>query len=200
MSETVGMERLVWALERAPFGGLDDDVAMLSPAERARFEAAAPDARGGFLAGRVLLRRLAAAQLGIDPERVPIRAVCPDCGGPHGRPFVEGSQLRLSLSRCAGAVAAAVAWGCDVGIDVETLGHAETARDAIREVAGGGPSHWTRVEATLKADGRGLRVDPRRVRIAGLTARVLDRPTRYRIVEPDVGAALQLSIAVADPP
>ena len=69
-------------------------------------------------------------------------------------------------------------------------------------MAGGeGIAHWTRVEATLKADGRGLRVDPREVRITGseteLEAQVVDRPTRYRILEPALHPGLQVSVAIA---
>ena len=155
-----------------------------------------------FLAGRMLVRRLAGEQLGIAPADVPLVAVCPDCGGPHGRPMIEGSTLEVGLSRCAAGIVAVAAWNRRIGVDIEATSDADRHRDAIRRVAGGeGLEHWTRVEATLKADGRGLRIDPREVSVttdgAELVAAVADRPTRYRIVEPDVGPTMQLSIAIA---
>lgn len=64
-----------------------------------------------------------------------------------------------------------------VGIDVEPLDGTADRFTAIRAVAGPWASDvadgaealtaWTTVEAVLKADGRGLEIDPRRVRLAG---------------------------------
>lgn len=147
--------------------------------------------------GRALLRRLAAEQLGIAPEDVPLEQRCPDCGGPHGRPVIVGSELRVSLSRCAGGAVAVGAWGRAIGVDVEPRELPAARSDAIRTVAGGaGVAHWTRVEAVLKADGRGLRVDPRTVRIAGDVATIGDEPSRYRLIEPDVAPDLHVTVAV----
>ncbi|PZQ91913.1 MAG: 4-phosphopantetheinyl transferase [Leifsonia xyli] len=181
------MEGVAWAIEEAP----------ADPAER-------------MLAGRMLLRRLAGEQLGLAPELVPLEARCPDCGGPHGRPVVTGSELRVSLSRCAAGIVAVAVWGRDIGVDVEARADEAGRLAAIREVAGGGGlAHWTRVEAVLKADGRGLRVDPRTVGIVAdgdgiLTATVADTGRRYRILEPaldpHLAPVLQLSIALASRP
>ena len=196
------VDPFVWAIQLSPQLGDDAGLATLSPTERRRFDGTPPGTRDSFLAGRVLLRRLVATQLGIEPDQVPLTAVCPDCGGPHGRPVVEGSELRVSLARCDVGVVAVAAWGRELGVDVEPTADAERSELAIRSVAGGeGLAHWTRVEATLKADGRGLRVDPREVRITGsgaeLEARVADRPTRYRILEPALHPELQVSVAIA---
>ena len=196
------MESFVWIVGGPAVGDRADGLAILSPAERDRLEHAPIGMQESFLAGRMLLRRLAGEQLGIAPADVPLIAVCPDCGGPHGRPVVEGSTLQVSLAHCAAGIVAAAAWDRPIGVDIESTADADRRRDAIRGVAGGeGLAHWTRVEATLKADGRGLRVDPREVRLttegAELVAAVRDRQTRYRIVEPDVGPAMQLSIAIA---
>ena len=155
-------------------------------------DASAPDA------GRALLRRLAAEQLGIASEKVTLTQRCPDCGGPHGRPVVAGSELRVSLARCVLGAVAVAAWGTGIGVDVEPLAQTPARLAAIEEVAGGaGIAHWTRVEAVLKADGRGLRVDPRRVRIEGGIASIDGEPARYRIVEPAVDTPLQVSVALA---
>jgi 4'-phosphopantetheinyl transferase len=158
------------------------------------------DAAGhaGAAAGRALLRRLAAEQLGIAPEDVPLVQRCPDCGGPHGRPMIDGSELRVSLARCELGAVAVAAWGADIGVDVEPLVQSAERLAAIREVAGGdGIAHWTRVEAVLKADGRGLRVDPRRVRVSGAAAWVDGEPARYRIIEPSLDTPVQVSVALA---
>lgn len=196
------MDSFVWVLADAVVRDRAGGLAILSSAERERFEDAPIGMQDSFLVGRMLLRRLAGEQLGIPPADVPLIAVCPDCGGPHGRPIIEGSTLQVGLSRCAAGIVAVAAWDRPIGVDVESMSDADRRRDAIRRVGGGeGLEHWTRVEATLKADGRGLRVDPREVRVetegAELIAAVSDRPTRYRIVEPDVGPAMQLSIAIA---
>ena len=155
-------------------------------------DASAPDA------GRALLRRLAAEQLGVAPEDVPLTQRCPDCGGPHGRPEIADSELRVSLARCALGAVAVAAWGADIGVDVEPSAQTPARLAAIEEVAGGtGVARWTRVEAVLKADGRGLRIDPRRVRIEGDIATIAGEPARYRIVEPFVDTPLQVSVAFA---
>lgn len=148
-----------------------DVVARLSAGDRERLAALAgdPDAAARFLAGREALLT-AAERFGF--PGVTIDATCPDCGRAHGRPRVPGEgALHLALSHAAGA-AFAVAASAPVGIDAEAL---DTDADRLREAASllarpiGRPQAalraWTVVEAVLKADGRGLRVDPARVRL-----------------------------------
>ncbi|MBC7589835.1 MAG: hypothetical protein H7226_02170 [Salinibacterium sp.] len=164
-------------------------LAILSPAEITRADS------DSFVAGRMLLRTLAGEILGIEAQAVPLSATCPDCGGPHGQPRIAG--LAVSLSRCATAVVAVAALKGSVGVDVEPRqGSAERAA-AIMEVAGPGSiraiQRWTSVEAALKADGRGLRLDPRNV---GVTA---DRATlgdaRYELWHPEPAPDLQVTVA-----
>ena len=165
-------------------------VAMLSPAELTRADS------DSFIEGRMLLRTLAGEILGIDPAAVPLSATCPECGGPHGQPRIPG--LTVSLSRCAAAIVAVAATEGSVGIDVEPLeGSAERAA-AIAAVAGGrrgggGIRRWTSVEAALKADGRGLRVDPRDVSVTAGSATLGD--ARYELWHPELDADLQSTIA-----
>lgn len=153
-----------------------------------------------FLQGRLLLRELVSELTGTDPDLVRIEAVCPDCGGPHGRPRVLGHDLHVSLSRCAHAIVAVAAWHSPLGVDVELRDadpRSET-NDAIEAVAGpGGLERWTSVEAVLKADGRGLRVDPREVDIAGDVATLGD--ARYSLRHPVVSNELQISVATLLP-
>lgn len=87
---------------------------------------------------------------------------------------------------------------------------AEPFDDAVREAAGGAPGgllRWVRTEAVLKADGRGLRVDPAAVEFVSdagsgtaWTARLADTGVRYRGGEPtgaDVPPGVLVSVAWA---
>lgn len=97
---------------------------------------------------------------------------CPWCGGPHGRVRVSHAAFVASVTYAAGYAIVAVAATADavaLGID------AEPALDRRREAAGmsgvlgedvASARDWVRVEAALKADGRGLRIDPATVRVA----------------------------------
>jgi 4'-phosphopantetheinyl transferase len=177
-------------------------IAMLSDAELARYQAQSGPVGERFLQGRKLLREMVGESLGISPVEVEIVARCKDCGGPHGRPFAVGTTLGLSVSHCAGGVVAAVSTTGQVGVDAEPSVGSAVRLAAIAEVAGrGSVAHWTRVEAVLKADGRGLRVDPRQVDIVhvdgGIEALVGGGGIRYRITEPILAPGLQVSIAVA---
>ena len=141
-------------------------IELLSPDERERF---ARDARPErFLAGRMLLRELASEFTARPLASIAIDARCPDCGEQHGRPTITGTELFVSLSHADGLVVAALSDSAPIGVDIERR-HASTERlAAIREITGDdGVRHWTGVEAVLKADGRGLRVDPRAIHIAG---------------------------------
>ncbi|CAN5381495.1 4'-phosphopantetheinyl transferase superfamily protein [soil metagenome] len=172
----------------------DTALGMLSDAERRRYDAAPSDT---FLLGRLLLRRLVGELTGVAPEDVPLVAVCPDCGGPHGRPAVVGSALHVSLSHSAVAVVAAASWDGPVGVDVEPLKVSDEALTAVGMLAGEGSlERWTRVEAVLKADGRGLRVDPALVLFEGDTATVSGSPARYRVSEVQLAPDVRVSVAV----
>ena len=167
---------------------------LLSGAERLRAEGMQQLARDSFLRGRALLASLAHAA----GEHGAIVAACPDCGGPHGRPVIAGSRLQVGLSRCATAVVAVSSWDAAVGVDVEPRVASAARLDAIDTLTGHRSiAHWTAVEAVLKADGRGLRVDPSEVVIEGGEARVLDRPVRYRLMVPELDEFLQVTVAVA---
>ena len=164
-------------------------LAILSPAELTRADS------DSFIMGRMLLRTLAGEILGIDPQAVPLSATCPDCGAPHGEPRIPG--LAVSLSRCATAVVAVAALEGSVGVDVEPRqGSAERAA-AIEEVAGMGSiraiQRWTSVEAALKADGRGLRLDPRHVDVTADSATLGD--ARYELWHPEPAPDLQVTVA-----
>ena len=158
-------------------------LAGLSPRELDRLSAEGD--KDAFLQGRLMLRDLA-RELGV-PNPI-IDATCPDCGGAHGAPVVRDSELRVTLSRCAEALVVAGTRGRGIGVDVELAG---------ADVAGvGSIARWTSVEAVLKADGRGLRVDPDAVTIDGDVAEISGSVIRYRILTPELDPRLEVRIAV----
>jgi 4'-phosphopantetheinyl transferase len=162
------------ALSSAELGELS---ASLDAGERARaarfhFE----HDRRHYVASRGLLRRLLSAVLD-----KPAAALVFEHGA-HGKPAISpallrGRALRFNLSHSAGWAMFAVAWDCEVGIDLESIARLkrdvdgltglaarvlsareltiwqtlpETAREAAFLRA------WTRKEAYAKATGRGL--------------------------------------------
>lgn len=92
--------------------------------------------------------------------------VCPRCGGEHGPLRVTGAPWRASISYAGGLAVAGVYPATALGFAID----AEPLVDPARDAAGipGGLLRWVRVEATLKADGRGLRVEPA---VVAVTAR-----------------------------
>ncbi|TBN57641.1 4-phosphopantetheinyl transferase [Glaciihabitans arcticus] len=168
-------------------------LAALSAHEQGRLDATPRHKQDDFLAGRLLLRRLVTELTG-DAD-VEIVAKCPDCGGPHGQPTVPDSTVWLSLSHGVDAVVAAASLEGRVGVDVERLDQPE-ALEAIRSLTGEATTQrWTRVEAILKADGRGLRVDPSQVVIEGDTGWVRGEATRYALEERELAPGLRASLA-----
>ena len=185
---------------------------LLGAAERVRAaELVRADQRDRFLLGRLLVRDLAADAGGVGPEEVNVTATCARCGREHGRPRVSwpdaaGPAPSVSLASCDGLVVAALAPAdVTVGVDVERP-RAATSRTGEAERRGavidlvGGPRRtairrWVRAEAVLKADGRGLRVEPAAVVFAGGRAHLADRPAHYRVVDRRIAGCL-VSVAV----
>jgi len=188
---------------------------LLTPVERDRYrDTAAPATAERFVFGRVLLRLLAGELTGSHPSSISVVACCPRCGGPHGRPRLEGSgalleRLSVSIAHCAGAVVVAASTAGVVGVDVELAEGSPERSAQITRIAGapfstGGvrPAdpilHWTRIEAALKADGRGLELDPRQVRVheSRLAAEARIDGVRFRLAEPHLDPSLRVSVAL----
>ena len=93
-----------------------------------------------------------------------VAQVCPDCGGDHGRPVVSETGRWVSLSRAGGLVAVAYSTAGPVGVDLESRTAVE--RHPVQGLAKADATEWTTKEAVLKADGRGLRVDPAELVVA----------------------------------
>lgn len=182
-----GRERVQLVVVRhvdATDGGLD----RLGPSDRSRLDAASPPVRARFLAGREAALDAARRLLGADAAALPlsIDATCPDCGGAHGRPIVSADARVVHVSIAHAAHRAfAVAAFVPVGVDAEPRNTPRARLTAVGRLIGRRVADplatWTRIEAVLKADGRGLRVDPRDVVLGWRRAHVRDRETRYRV-------------------
>jgi 4'-phosphopantetheinyl transferase len=175
---------------------------VLTPAEAERFRRN-PDE--GFLLGRLLLHELADElmdDLVDQPPGAPvaITAVCAQCGEEHGRPVAAGLWLSVAHAGDVVVVAAAVA---PVGVDVER------ADARIPAEYGGNVRSWTRLEAVLKADGRGIVVHQLDVVFQSTTAPAKAAPAapavtataagvRYSVREVDFDAEYVISLAWAE--
>ncbi|MBL1083118.1 4'-phosphopantetheinyl transferase superfamily protein [Streptomyces actinomycinicus] len=195
-----------WARLSGAYPGLPG---LLDPVERARYEATAdPLNRQQFLVGCALSRLVLGRLLGLPPARVPLRRVCPRCGGPHGKAALDpAADLGFSISHSGPTVGLAVCRGAEVGLDVERLEEAPAvglvaprilspAELAVLHtlVPADRPAallrYWTRKEAVLKALGIGLGLPPSRLEVSapGAPARVLRWEDR-----PDVAGELRLT-------
>lgn len=162
----------VWLLDlRRAQDDLPDLYRFLDSEERARVARFRRSEDGErFVAARGALRTLIADQVGAEPAEVRFSH------GPHGKPFLAapaGSPLQFNLAHSGRLVLIAMAWGLEVGVDVERgtsdatidelSGIVLCAREARQVERSGRISRrrtfvrfWTRKEAYLKADGRGL--------------------------------------------
>ena len=96
-----------------------------------------------------------------------ITNACPQCGAPHGPVQIAGARLVASVTYAGGFAIACIAdraYAAAAGIDAESVKDPRRSAAAMRGIIHPGRSsslrEWTRVEAVLKADGRGLRVAP----------------------------------------
>ena len=168
----------------------DDDVVVARVAMDASAGRAARTA-----AGRAALRALAAELVGADPAGVTIRARCATCGGAHGRPVLGGSRaldgLHASVAHAGATVVVAVSADGPIGIDAEPRGREAPSGTTLAD--------WVRIEAVLKGDGRGLAVDPARVRFAddahGVVGWIDGEPARYRVADVELALGLVVSLA-----
>jgi 4'-phosphopantetheinyl transferase len=87
---------------------------------------------------------------------------CASCGGDHGRVRVVGVDATVSVSYVDGW-AFAIAGPGHVRLGLDAVPAATSGLERV--LPEGDARSWARVEAVLKADGRGLLVDPARVRV-----------------------------------
>jgi 4'-phosphopantetheinyl transferase len=123
--------------------------------------------RATFIAARSFARELVAQRIGCSPAEVPI--VCQA----DGKPRVLSGGIELSLSHAGAWIAVALSTDGAVGVDVEPVrplaGMAEIAAELFPAAARADLAAvsederpivffrwWTRIEAAVKASGRGL--------------------------------------------
>lgn len=161
----------------------------LSATDAARASALAGPARSRFVLGRRLVGRLV-GELFPDARGWRLGAdVCVDCGLAHGAVRVEGLPVVASISHTTGLTVAAAASAISVsrlGVDAEADALAPQRADELARLLGGSAAasllRWTQVEAVLKADGAGLRLDPASVRLGRGRAFVGGDPGGYRLI------------------
>ncbi|MFK4836035.1 chemotaxis protein CheY [Microbacterium sp. ZW T2_14] len=91
---------------------------------------------------------------------------CVRCGGPHGPVRTTDASARPAVAYASGIAVAAVAspgagaFAIDVEVEIDTVRDAAGLNGILGDREGVRLQDWVRVEAALKADGRGLRVDP----------------------------------------
>lgn len=163
-------------LWRAELDRADHDVAalhaLLTAEERGRVtEHRTEELRRRAAVSRGLLRCVLARYLAIAPEAVQLRSAA------YGKPFLASgphpSALRFNLSHSGAVALLAIAWGREIGVDVESLGRALDyeriiarflSRDEQRMLRALPPALrrrafftcWVRKEAYAKARGMGL--------------------------------------------
>ncbi|CAL4859207.1 hypothetical protein [Microbacterium sp. MM2322] len=145
------------------------------------------------VAGRHLLRE-ALSLLGVADTG--IRQRCEVCGGVDHGPL-RSDDAAISVAYAPGVVVAAAAHARAIGIDVERDAGTLPGLDALFAPspppdAGG----WTAIEAALKADGRGLRVDPATVVVADGRARVPDNDRTIAVHRVTGPAGYVVSLAI----
>ncbi|MFE1646003.1 hypothetical protein ACFM35_10530 [Microbacterium sp. P01] len=120
-----------------------------------------------FALGRHLLATLIGELAG--PEAEPeIDTTCALCGADHGAPRAVVAPVALSVSYAGSVVVAAAAPRAVIarlGVDVErragAAGEVQSGLAALfAPAAPPDLAGWTRIEAVLKADGRGVRIEP----------------------------------------
>ena len=169
-------------------GSLEASPDAVTPAEESRARRMrAERRRREFLVCRGALRRILAATLGIDALAVPV------IEGPHGKPSLApgaGPAVGFNLSHSGDRFVVAVALGMEPGVDIERI---RTRRDlaglarwsfspAEQEEVAAAPEPmdafyrvWSRKEAVIKADGRGIAIGLDRFDVnAGEPAALLD--------------------------
>ncbi|MGV8908520.1 MAG: hypothetical protein ACOH1Y_06015 [Propionicimonas sp.] len=179
-----------------------DAFAVLSGPDLIRAAAMEPDQLNRFLLGRLLINALVAELFPAATEWVIAAGVCQRCGNPHAGVELEGVPARASVSYAADLVVVAVAPTSQVtrlGVDVEPADSDPQRAVDLRRLLGASSEpvlrRWTRVEAVLKADGRGLLVDPGAVHLRQGGAWLAGQTLSYVVAEVEAPPGYLISLA-----
>ncbi len=213
----------LWSVDLDDVATRPEVLQVVSPADREMSGRLSTEIlRRRFIARRAATRHILGASSGLPPAELQIVRRCWYCGArDHGRPEVVGTPIEFSVSSSGGRAVVAIAdtrVGVDIEIDdargslapelprtvlapqewalLESLPDADRARTFLQM--------WVAKEAVLKADGRGLSVDPRLVDTSaiitgGVGYLCLDGTTwTVQSVVPAVAAARRVHGAVAE--
>lgn len=155
---------IAWVRSSARHGLTPSALDELGEGQLARYRELDGPRAAAFLAGRALIRDLV-SRTDAGPLRLDSR--CGRCGGRHAAPRAPG--VALSVSHAADLVVVAASVGArEVGVDAELAGSASRVtelRDLFAPYGAPDLAGWTRIEAVVKADGRGFAIDPTAVRL-----------------------------------
>ena len=194
----------------------------VTPAEESRARRmGSPRRRREFLVCRGALRRILAATLGIDALAVLI------IEGGHGKPRLEPDErptIGFNLSHSGGRFVVAIALGVEPGVDVERIRPRRNFEGLSRrffspteqmEVAAAPDPLsafyrvWTRKEAVIKADGRGVGIgldrfdvnaaEPPFLRDARWNGADPDEASRWSLCSLEVGPGYAAALALRSP-
>lgn len=196
----VGPASVAWVPARPPV--VLDALAVLSGPDLLRAAAMASDQLNRFLRGRLLVNSLVAELFPDATGWVVSSSVCQRCGKLHAGVGVEGVLARASVAYAPDLVVATVAPSCLVGrlgVDVEAADVDQERALELRRMLGASSEpvlrRWTRVGAVLKADGRGLLVDPGAVHLRRGGAWLAGEHTSYEVAEVDGPSGYLISLA-----
>lgn len=149
-----------WGPARLSDGRNDELERVLTSGERARASVLSPERASRYMAGRSLVRELAARQLQRTWESTIPQATCSECGGDHGAITIRGSELNVSVAYSGDHAVAFATQGRKVGIDIES-GHPSEERQVgvLHSTTSITLQSWCDYEAVIKADGRGIQID-----------------------------------------
>lgn len=167
-------------------------------------------ARQHALIGRGMLRRLLGRFLNLAPNEVTIQS------GPNGKPQVEG--ISCNVAHSGDIILIAVARTGLLGVDVERINPTTPVLDIaeryfspqeIAQITSGrsGEEHraaffklWSRKEAIIKADGRGLSVELSSFTAEDLTTvpNAADEDQAFRVQSLPIGAEYAAAVATTE--
>lgn len=180
---------VAWARVSQPRDFTVADVAAMGTAQLTRFEQLTGRKAAEFVAGRKLIRDLVRRLRAVDEVRIDSR--CTRCGEDHGAPRTHG--VALSVSHADDLVVVAASRDAEMlGVDLEAVA-AESRMAQLAPMFAPAPAPdlagWTRIEAAVKADGRGFEIEPSAVRMHPLPS----LPGEWSAALP--GRAIRLRVA-----
>ncbi len=176
------------------------------------------------LVSYALLRILLSKYLHMDPQEIPIDRTCPQCGKPHGKPYLTAPfyhHLEISVSHSGERIVIAIGRS-PLGIDIEKIRMDLAIEEMIPAVLSPKEredlykaeswhyafyTYWTRKEAITKAMGQGIVLPLTDIEVSGHREEPKflsykedpDLPQRFCMKDLDFGKEYHSSLAVMGP-